>query len=145
MTATKRGVRVQSTPLHLQPEIAGAGGGVIRATHRVWLRMPPALRALQPAGSADEMPFLWGPAFRHDIVATEQLADVGISTIFCADERTAFLTAAGGDYREAQQRVRCTAVGGMWRSPGRGPTSPSSPCRPRAGPPAHDVPLAQSH
>ena len=57
MTATKRGVRVQSTPLHLQPEIAGAGGGVIRATHRVWLRMPPALRALQPAGSADEMPF----------------------------------------------------------------------------------------
>ena len=118
MTATKRGVRVQSIPLHLQPEIAGAGGGVIRATHRVWLRVPPALRALQLAGSADEMPFLWGPAFRYDIVATAQLADIGISTVFCAAERTAFLFAAGGDYRDVQQRTRCTAVGGMWAVPG---------------------------
>jgi len=125
MTATKRGVRVQSIPLHLQPEIAGAGGGVIRATHRVWLRVPPALRALQLAGSADEMPFLWGPAFRYDIVATAQLADIGISTVFCAAERTAFLFTAGGDYRDVQQRTRCTAVGGMWAVPGSWSDEPS--------------------
>ena len=62
MTATKRGLRVTPIPLHLQPEIAGAGGGVIRATHRVWQRVPPELRALQAAGAVDEMPFLWGPA-----------------------------------------------------------------------------------
>ena len=118
MTATKQGARVEAIPLHLQPEIAGAGGGVIRATHRVWQRIPAALRALQPAGAVDVLPFLWGPAFRYDVVSTEQLADIGISAVFCAADRAAYLVAAGGDYRDARQRTRCYSAGGMWAVPG---------------------------
>ena len=143
MTATKRGLRVTPIPLHLQPEIAGAGGGVIRATHRVWQRVPPELRALQAAGAVDEMPFLWGPAFLYDIVATEQLADIGISTAFCAADRAAYLFPAGGDYR-GPRRARCTAVGGMWAVPGAWSNDPSialtAPRRPLRMPPGLAIP-----
>jgi hypothetical protein len=119
MTTTKRGSRVQAIPPHLQPSIVGAGGGVIRATHRVWQRLPQCLLAIQPPGQAAEMPFLWGPEFRYDIVATAQLADVGISATFCARERRAFLFAAGGEYRTPATRVACSNAGGLWAVPGK--------------------------
>ena len=118
MTTVKRGSRVQAIPPHLQPSIMGAGGGVIRATHRVWQRLPPCVLAIQPPGQPAEIPFLWGPGFRYDIIATSQLADVGISAVFCASERRAFLFAAGSDYRTPATRVACITAGGLWAVPG---------------------------
>ena len=142
MTATKQGIRVEAIPLHLQTEIAGAGGGVVRATHRVWLRIPAELRALQPAGAVDVLPFLWGPAFRYDIVATEQLADIGMSAVFCATDWAAYLFAAGGDYRDERQRARCYSVGGMWAVPGSWSTDPevALPATIQLARERHDVP-----
>jgi len=124
MTASKVGRRVQRIPLHMQPEIEGAGGATMLATHRVWRGLPANIVAIQAPGHTDEMSFLWGPAFRYDVLATEQLARVGISTVVEAPTGAVSLFTAGTDYRMCQNRVRCERIDGLWVTVGDWDISP---------------------
>jgi len=124
MTASKVGRRVQRIPLHMQPEIEGAGGATMLATHRMWRGLPANIVAIQAPGHTDEMSFLWGPAFRYDVLATEQLARVGISTVVEAPTGAVSLFTAGTDYRMCQNRVRCERIDGLWVTVGDWDISP---------------------
>ena len=118
MTADKAGRRIVPIPLHKQPLIEGAGGGVLRGTHWVHRGVPPAVAALLPVGAPDELRFLWGPAFRFDICSTRELHAIGISTVACAATGRAYLFPAGADYRQPDRRVTCDTAEGLWTVPG---------------------------
>ena len=119
MTAqVQPGDRVETIPVSQQPIIEGASGGSIAATSYVYRQLPAAVAALLPRGASTEIQLLHGPRFRFDILSTEDLAGLGISTVVCAADRAVYLFPAGSDYRTGARRVAAEHVEGLWVMPG---------------------------
>ena len=110
-------VRVEEIPAQDRCPVDGVGGQVVQ-THHVFKPVPPAIRR---PGKPHECRTAWSEHNRHDVVATDTLAELGLDVFTVSAEGGQMcLSPSGLDPRDERTRIRCVRANGLQAVPGGG-------------------------
>ena len=114
-SSRENAVRVEEIPVQDRCPVDGVGGQVVQ-THYVFKSVPPAIRR---PGKPHEYRTVWSEHNRHDIVATDTLAELGLDVFTASAEGgQMYLSPSGLDPRDERTRIRCVRVNGLQAVPG---------------------------
>ena len=106
--------RVEEIPVQDRRPVDGVGGELVQ-THYVYKPVPPAL--WRP-GAPREYRTAWSEHNRHDIIATDTLAMLGLDVFtVSAEAGQMYLSPSGLDPRDERTRIRCVRVNGLQATP----------------------------
>jgi hypothetical protein len=106
--------RVEVIPVQDRRPVDGVGGELVQ-THYVYKPVPPAL--WRP-GAPREYRTAWSEHNRHDIIATDTLAMLGLDVYtVSAEAGQMYLSPSGLDPRDKRTRIRCVRVNGLQAAP----------------------------
>ena len=114
-SSRENAVRVEEIPVQDRCPVDGVGGQVVQ-THHVFKPVPPAIRR---PGKPHECRTAWSEHNRHDVVATDTLAELGLDVFtVSAEGGQMYLSPSGLDPRDERTRIRCVRVNGLQAVPG---------------------------
>ena len=103
-------IRVEEIPAQDRCPVDGVGGEVVQ-THHV---SKPVARAIRRPGAPREHRTAWSEHNRHDVVATDTLAELGLDVFtVSAEGGQMHLSPSGSDPRDGNTRIRCVRVNGL--------------------------------